>query len=112
MTKHSNLICATVGIPRGSSDSHQAEAALAAEWGPRGIRVNAVSPGFTRTPALEKAFQVGALSRERMTQAAALGRLVEPNEVAQAIIGRCLLGALRLPRVRPGKIRLLQRSQR
>src|SRR5215831_2048683 len=28
-TEHSNLICATAGIPRGNSDSHQAETALA-----------------------------------------------------------------------------------
>src|SRR5262249_46793587 len=30
-TEHSNLICATAGIPRGNSDSHQAETALVAE---------------------------------------------------------------------------------
>ena len=30
LTKHSNLICTTVGIPRGSSDSHQVETALGA----------------------------------------------------------------------------------
>jgi len=29
-TEHSNLICATAGIPRGNSDSHQAETALGA----------------------------------------------------------------------------------
>src|SRR5262245_24536448 len=28
LTEHSNLICATLGIPRGSSDSHQVENAL------------------------------------------------------------------------------------
>ncbi len=58
---------------------------LAAEWGPRGVRVNAVSPGFTETPALRKGLEVGALDRARMEQAAALGRLVRPQEVGAAI---------------------------
>jgi len=58
---------------------------LAAEWGRTGVRVNAVSPGFTRTAALEAGIASGALNRERLARNSAMNRLVEPIEVAQAI---------------------------
>jgi NAD(P)-dependent dehydrogenase (short-subunit alcohol dehydrogenase family) len=60
-------------------------ATLAAEWGPCGLRVNCVSPGFTETPALAKGLSVGALRRDELESAAALGRLVRADEVAKAI---------------------------
>jgi len=58
---------------------------LAAEWGRAGVRVNAVSPGFTRTVALEAGIASGALDKERLARPTAMNRLVEPIEVAHAI---------------------------
>jgi NAD(P)-dependent dehydrogenase (short-subunit alcohol dehydrogenase family) len=58
---------------------------LAAEWGRAGVRVNAVSPGFTRTAALEAGIASGALDQNRLARNTAMNRLVEPTEVAHAI---------------------------
>src|ERR1700760_1963645 len=58
---------------------------LAAEWGRAGVRVNAVSPGFTRTAMLEAGIASGALDKDLLARNTAMNRLVEPDEVAQAI---------------------------
>lgn len=56
---------------------------LAAEWGPHGIRVNAISPGHTSTPALESAIE--AMERDPvLLNKNALGRMVKPEEIAKA----------------------------
>jgi NAD(P)-dependent dehydrogenase (short-subunit alcohol dehydrogenase family) len=58
---------------------------LAAEWGPRGVRVNTVSPGFTRTPALEKGVEKKVMDVRDMEQSTAMGRLVEAEQIAAAV---------------------------
>lgn len=59
--------------------------ALALEWAPHGIRVNAVAPAFTRTALVEPLLADRAMM-EKIVEATPLGRLVEPEEVAAAIL--------------------------
>jgi NAD(P)-dependent dehydrogenase (short-subunit alcohol dehydrogenase family) len=59
--------------------------ALALEWAPRGVRVNAVAPTFVRTNFIKAMLE----DPERMAtiaQATPLGRLAEPEEIADAIL--------------------------
>lgn len=57
----------------------------ACEWGPHGIRVNAVGPGVTQTPMLGQApTDSGWLAA--VTERTALGRLGQPADIAQAVL--------------------------
>jgi NAD(P)-dependent dehydrogenase (short-subunit alcohol dehydrogenase family) len=58
---------------------------LAAEWGRSGVRVNAISPGYTRTAALQAAIDRGERDVSALIDNAALGRMVEPDEIASAV---------------------------
>jgi NAD(P)-dependent dehydrogenase (short-subunit alcohol dehydrogenase family) len=60
-------------------------AGLAAEWGRSGVRVNAVSPGFTLTAPVQAAFDSGQRDRSLIEDNTALRRLVRPDEVAKAV---------------------------
>jgi NAD(P)-dependent dehydrogenase (short-subunit alcohol dehydrogenase family) len=58
---------------------------LAVEWGPQGVRVNAVSPGLIRTPLAADLMADSAFMARRM-QATPLRRVGEPEEVAGVVV--------------------------
>jgi NAD(P)-dependent dehydrogenase (short-subunit alcohol dehydrogenase family) len=58
---------------------------LAAEWARSGVRINAVSPGYVATAPLREAFRKGERNPETLSESAAMGRMVEPLEVAKAV---------------------------
>lgn len=62
---------------------------LASEWGPAGVRVNCISPGFTQTPALERGFTTQTLAPDELEGNSALGRLVAADEIAGAALFLC-----------------------
>lgn len=59
--------------------------ALAIEWVDQGIRVNAVAPGYTRTPLVAKAFGDGLADESAITKEIPFGRLANPEEIADGI---------------------------
>lgn len=61
---------------------------LALDYGPHGIRVNCICPGFTRTRLVEESLDLSPDRTEaerRMLAGVALGRMAEPAEIAEVI---------------------------
>jgi gluconate 5-dehydrogenase len=59
--------------------------ALAVEYGARGITVNALAPGFVRTP-FTRALQESADFQEFLARAVPAGRWADPAEIAPAVV--------------------------
>jgi len=58
---------------------------LAVEWGPSGVRVNAISPGLIRTPLAEPLLTNSAFMERRLALTP-LRRIGEPHEIAGAAV--------------------------
>ncbi|MEY2909438.1 MAG: hypothetical protein RLZZ602_1961 [Pseudomonadota bacterium] len=58
----------------------------AAEYGHKGVRINAVSPGVIRTPGVERYFEEEPKIAEGLKNSAVMRRLGEPEEIAEAVV--------------------------
>ena len=59
---------------------------LAIEWADRGIRVNAVAPGVTRTALVQKGIDEGVVDVVRYQARTPMHRFGEPDEIARAVL--------------------------
>lgn len=58
---------------------------LAGEWAGRGVRVNAVAPGYTATPLTRRGLETPEW-RDTWLKETPMGRLAEPHEIAPAVL--------------------------
>ncbi|MFI9771620.1 SDR family NAD(P)-dependent oxidoreductase [Streptomyces sp. NPDC052415] len=65
----------------------------ALEYGPRGVRINAVCPGTISTPMVDAMVEGGELDRTQAEAGQAIDRLGTADEIAQAVLWLCSSGA-------------------
>jgi NAD(P)-dependent dehydrogenase (short-subunit alcohol dehydrogenase family) len=62
---------------------------LAAELGPKGVRVNAVAPGYTLSDGLKAKIAAGERNPDAILATTALRKFVQPRDVAEAALFLC-----------------------
>jgi NAD(P)-dependent dehydrogenase (short-subunit alcohol dehydrogenase family) len=79
---------AVVNVPQKQSAYNTSKAgvsaltrSLAVEWGPRGVRINALSPGYVDTPLNS----LKAHMHQGWLEGVVLGRFAQPSEVARTV---------------------------
>ena len=80
---------AQVGYAVGKAGLKMLTEIMAADFGPKGVRVNAVAPGYTLTPAMQARIEKGERDPDVVIRGSALRRFVAPSEVADAIFFLC-----------------------
>ena len=84
-------IASTTGLPTRNAYSAAKAGivgmtrSMASEWARAGIRVNAVAPGYVRTELINELERQGAIDAPGIAHRTPLGRMGEPDEVAEAI---------------------------
>jgi NAD(P)-dependent dehydrogenase (short-subunit alcohol dehydrogenase family) len=56
--------------------------ALAVEWAPRGVHVNAIAPGIVLTPLVQRLADEGSLDLAELSSRVPLGRVATPEDMA------------------------------
>lgn len=89
-------VASPIHLPGGAANAALMliTAGLAAAYGPKGVRINAVNPGATMTERLHSGLEAAAKlsrisveeARRRATQNVPLGRLAQPEEIANAVL--------------------------
>jgi NAD(P)-dependent dehydrogenase (short-subunit alcohol dehydrogenase family) len=59
---------------------------LGCEWGPYNVRVNAVAPGYIRTPLTDKLLQEGKIDLKRIRRRTPMGKMGDAQDVAEAMV--------------------------
>ncbi len=96
---HANTVIGAYGVSKAAD--HQLVVNLAAEWGPRRVRVNAIAPGLVKTEFARALWEDEQRAAERI-RATPLRRLGEPrdiggiavflaSEAAAFITGQCIV---------------------
>lgn len=76
----------TSGYGASKAGIMQLTKTAAVEYAKHGIRINAVAPGGTRTPMLDRLLATRGKAERRPY---AIGRLAEPEEIAEAVLWLC-----------------------
>ncbi len=85
-------MAALFGIPSVAAYSSAKHAltglvhSLSVEWGARGIRVNAIAPGWIATDMSRKAFEGDPARKEKILARTPLGKLGEPADIGHAAV--------------------------
>ena len=89
-------VASPIHLPGGAANAALMliSAGLAAAYGPRGVRINAINPGATVTDRLQSGLEAVARldqitveeALRRATRNVPLGRLAQPEEVANAVL--------------------------
>jgi NAD(P)-dependent dehydrogenase (short-subunit alcohol dehydrogenase family) len=88
-----------VGIPTGAAYVASKHGVVgltktaALEYAQAGLRINAVCPGFIRTPLVERFFELTSRENPRISEQVTalhpIGRLGTPDEVAEVVVWLC-----------------------
>jgi NAD(P)-dependent dehydrogenase (short-subunit alcohol dehydrogenase family) len=58
---------------------------LASEWGPHGLRVLSVDPGYTETELVSQLLSSGAVDKKSILARTPSRRLAQPSEIAEMV---------------------------